>query len=143
MILDVHVHHVPEAFVRFVEKATPYAVRLEPPRGESVTSHTGSLSYALNRTFFDSDRLTTRYLRSIYFDTICFEPCYARSVVEADVVDPSHLVLGSDTPFPLGEPDPVGFVEKSFRAGAPEFGDKILHNNAAAFLKSAKSGAVR
>jgi len=59
------------------------------------------------------------YLRSIYFDTICFEPCYARSVVESDVVDPSHLVLGSDTPFPLGEPDPVGFVERSFRAGAP------------------------
>ena len=59
------------------------------------------------------------------------------------MVDPSHLVLGSDTPFPLGEPDPVGFVEKSFRAGAPDLADKILHDNAAEFLKSAKPGAVR
>ena len=337
MILDVHIHHVPEAFVRFVEKAAPYAVRLDAPRGERVTLHVGSLSYGLNRTFFDAERLIARmgemkvdraalslatpfvnydvpaslgreaaelynneiaalrsaasgrfegwallpmqdpdsaakelrravttlglgggylssnvkgryldseefapifaaaselgvplfvhpsnpparermgkyelavvagylfdttlnifhmifgglfdryptlklccthlggyapllharmqreldtnpalaeslkrplrdYLRSIYFDTICFEPCYARSVVESDVVDPSHLVLGSDTPFPLGEPDPVGFVEKSFRAGAPDLADKILHDNAAAFLKSAKPGAVR
>ena len=337
MILDVHIHHVPEAFVRFVEKAAPYAVQLEAPRGENVTLKVGPLSYALNRTFFDAERLISRmsemrveravlslatpfvnydvpaslgreaaelynneiaalcksapdrfegwallpmqepdaaanelrravttlglaggylssnvkgryldcdefapifaaateldvplfvhpsnpparermgkyelavvagylfdttlnifhmifgglfdrhpglrlccthlggyapllharmqreldtnpalaeslkrplrdYLRAIYFDTICFEPCYARSVVESDVVDPSHLVLGSDTPFPLGEPDPVGFVERSFRAGAPALAEKILHDNAAAFLRPAKPGAVR
>jgi aminocarboxymuconate-semialdehyde decarboxylase len=337
MILDLHVHHVPEAFVRFVEKAAPYAVRLAPPRGENVTLEVGPLSYALNRTFFDPERLIARmqemrveravlslatpfvnydvpaslgretaalynnaigalckaaperfagwaylplqdplaaadelrravtelglaggylssnvggryldaeeftpifataaelgvplfvhpsnpparermgkyelavvagylfdttlnifhmifgglfdryptlrlccthlggyapllharmqreldtnpalaaslkrplrdYLRAIYFDSVCFEPCYARSVVESGVVDPSHLVLGSDTPFPLGEPDPVGFVERSFRACAPDLAEKILHHNAAAFLLPDETGAER
>src|SRR5262249_24862178 len=60
MIVDLHVHHVPEAFVRFVEKAAPYAVRLPPPGGESVSLEVGPLRYALNRTFFDPERLITR-----------------------------------------------------------------------------------
>jgi hypothetical protein len=51
-------------------------------------------------------------------------------------------VLGSDTPFPLGEPDPVGFVERSFRTGAPALADAVLHQNALAFLKSRKPGAA-
>ncbi|MFZ0839609.1 MAG: amidohydrolase family protein, partial [Xanthobacteraceae bacterium] len=82
------------------------------------------------------------YFRSIYFDTICFDPPYARAAVESDVIDPSRLVLGSDTPFPLGEPDPVGFVERSFRTGAPALADAVLHQNALAFLKSRKPGAA-
>ena len=41
MIIDVHVHHVPEAFVRFVEQAAPYAIRLDSPHGETVTLHVG------------------------------------------------------------------------------------------------------
>jgi hypothetical protein len=57
MIIDVHVHHVPEAFARFVERAAPYAMRLDQPRGESVMLHVGKLSYGLSRTFFDSQRL--------------------------------------------------------------------------------------
>src|SRR5207253_6552638 len=54
------------------------------------------------------------YLRSLYFDTICFEPAYARFAADAEIGDPTHLVLGSDTPFPLGEPDPVDFITRSF-----------------------------
>src|SRR6516225_1843291 len=42
------------------------------------------------------------YLQSIYYDTICFEPAYLRAALESDGIDPGHLVLGSDTPFPLG-----------------------------------------
>src|SRR5215475_1424223 len=60
MIVDLHVHYVPEAFVRFVEKAAPYAVRRGQSRGESVTLDVGALSYALNRTFFDPERLIAR-----------------------------------------------------------------------------------
>src|SRR5262249_37986192 len=60
MIVDVHVHHVPQPFVRFVEKAAPYAAALGVPRGESVTLDIGPLQYALNRTFFDVERLLTR-----------------------------------------------------------------------------------
>jgi aminocarboxymuconate-semialdehyde decarboxylase len=75
------------------------------------------------------------YLRSLYYDTICFEPAYARSVVDADTVDRTHLLLGSDTPFPLGEPDPVGFVGRSFGKTAPDVAQMILRRNAQDFLK--------
>jgi aminocarboxymuconate-semialdehyde decarboxylase len=336
MIVDIHVHHVPEAFVRFVEKVGPYAVSLEPPRGEDVKLNVGPLSYALTRTFFDPERLVRRmqemrveravlslatpfvnygveasigreaaeiynneiaalckampdrfagwaylpmqepdaaakelrravtvlgfaggylssnvngryldseefapifaeaialgvplfvhpsnppgrermtkyelavvagylfdttlnifnmifgglfdrfpglrlccthlggyapllharmqreldtnptlaaslkrplrdYFRAIYFDTICFDPPYARAALESEVIDPAKLVLGSDTPFPLGEPNPVGFVECSFRAPAPDLADNILHHNALAFLNPTRPGAA-
>lgn len=337
MVVDIHIHHVPEAFVRFVEKAAPYSVRLDAPRGEDVTLNVGALSYGLNRTFFDTERLITRmmgmgvaravlslatpfvnfdvpaslgveaaqlyndeisaihktspdrfegwaflpmqdpeaaanelrravtklglvggylpsnvkgryldsetfapifkeatsldvplivhpsnpparermtnyelavvsgylfdttlnifhmifggvfdryptlrlccthlggyapllqarmqreldtnpdlaarlkrplgdYLRSIYYDTICFEPAYARAAIESGAIEPTHLVLGSDTPFPLGEPDPVGFIERSFRSRTPDLADAILHRNTVALLTSGNSGAAR
>lgn len=79
------------------------------------------------------------YLRSLYFDSICFDPCYARSAVSSAVVDPAHVLLGSDTPFPLGEPDPVGFIARSFfDAHVPDLVEQILHRNAAQFLSPAK-----
>jgi aminocarboxymuconate-semialdehyde decarboxylase len=328
MIIDLHVHHVPEPFVRFVEKAAPYGLGLDAPRGESVTLKVGGLEYGLNRTFFDPQRLLARmsdmrvqravlslatpfvnyrvpaslgcetaelynnelallcravpdrfegwallpvqdpeaaarelrravrslglvggylpsnvngryldspelspvfdtaieldvpllvhpsnppgrermadyqlavvagylldttlnvfhmifgglldkyptlriccthlggyvpmlcarmqreldtnpalaarlkrplgdYLRSLYFDTICFDAHYARFAVDAGAVDAAHLVLGSDTPFPLGEPDPVGFISRSFGGDRPDLAEMILHRNAAKFL---------
>jgi aminocarboxymuconate-semialdehyde decarboxylase len=73
------------------------------------------------------------YLRALYFDSICFEPAYARFALQAEIVDPTHLVLGSDTPFPLGEPDPVGFIMRSFPV-APELTNMILCRNAMNFL---------
>ena len=42
------------------------------------------------------------YLRALSFDTICFEPRYARFVVDADLVDASHLLLGSEHAFSAG-----------------------------------------
>ncbi|HZT26126.1 MAG TPA: amidohydrolase family protein [Pseudolabrys sp.] len=83
------------------------------------------------------------YLRLIYFDTICFDPAYARAAVESGAVIPSHLLLGSDTPFPLGEPDPVGFVERSFGSQMPSLAEQILHRNAGELLAPRKSGAGR
>jgi aminocarboxymuconate-semialdehyde decarboxylase len=82
------------------------------------------------------------YLQSIYFDTICFDAAYARAAVDAGAVDPARLLLGSDTPFPLGEPDPVGFVERSFGSHAPALSERILRRNAVE-LVSGKSGAGR
>jgi aminocarboxymuconate-semialdehyde decarboxylase len=333
MIVDVHVHHVPQAFVRLVEGAAPYAVRLSQARGEAVTLEVGPLRYALNRTFFDVERLIARmdemrveravlslatpfvnydvsaslgreaaelynneiaalcraaperfagwaylpmqdpdaaaaelhravtslglaggylssnvrgrylaapefapifaaatalgvplfvhpsnpparermgryelavvagylfdttlnifhmifgglfdryptlrlccthlggyapllharmqreldtnpelaaslkrplrdYFRALYFDTISFDPAYARAAVESGVVEPAHLLLGSDTPFPLGEPDPVGFVGKSYGGIVGDLAERVLRYNAADFL-SGKSG---
>jgi aminocarboxymuconate-semialdehyde decarboxylase len=64
------------------------------------------------------------YLRRLYFDTICFEPAILRYV--ADVVPVEHLMLGSDAPFPLGEPDPVNFVRNALPADQV---DLILKRN--------------
>jgi aminocarboxymuconate-semialdehyde decarboxylase len=64
------------------------------------------------------------YLRRLYFDTICFEPAILRYVTE--VVPVEHLMLGSDAPFPLGEPDPVNFVRNSLPADQV---DLILSRN--------------
>lgn len=64
------------------------------------------------------------YLRRLYFDTICFEPAILRYVTE--VVPVEHLMLGSDAPFPLGEPDPVNFVRNALPADQAEL---ILKRN--------------
>jgi aminocarboxymuconate-semialdehyde decarboxylase len=64
------------------------------------------------------------YLRRIYFDTICFEPAILRYVTE--VVPVEHLMLGSDAPFPLGEPNPVTFVRSALPADQAEL---ILDRN--------------
>lgn len=64
------------------------------------------------------------YLRRLYFDTICFEPAILRYVTE--VISVEHLMLGSDSPFLLGEPDPVNFVRNALPADQV---DLILHRN--------------
>jgi aminocarboxymuconate-semialdehyde decarboxylase len=64
------------------------------------------------------------YLRRLYFDTICFEPAILRYV--ADVVPVEHLLLGSDAPFPLGEPHPVSFVRNALPAAQAEL---VLNRN--------------
>jgi aminocarboxymuconate-semialdehyde decarboxylase len=64
------------------------------------------------------------YLRRLYFDTICFEPAILRYVTE--VVPVEHLLLGSDAPFPLGEPNPVSFVRNALPADQAEL---ILNRN--------------
>jgi aminocarboxymuconate-semialdehyde decarboxylase len=64
------------------------------------------------------------YLRRLYFDTICFEPAILRYV--AEVVPVEHLLLGSDAPFPLGEPNPVTFVRNALPADQAEL---ILNRN--------------
>jgi aminocarboxymuconate-semialdehyde decarboxylase len=65
------------------------------------------------------------YLRRLYFDTICFEPDILRYAASAVPVE--HLLMGSDAPFPLGEPNPVAFVRNALPA---EQADAILTKNA-------------
>src|SRR5258708_11048435 len=64
------------------------------------------------------------YLRRLYFDTICFEPAILRYVTQ--VVPGEHLLLGSDAPFPLGEPTPVTFARNALPADQAEL---ILNRN--------------
>jgi aminocarboxymuconate-semialdehyde decarboxylase len=88
-------------------------------------------------------RPLSAYLQSIYCDTICFEPAYLRAALESEGLNPAHLVLGSDTPFPLGEPDPVGFIQRSFPGQRAEIADAILHRNARSMFAPRTSGVTR
>jgi aminocarboxymuconate-semialdehyde decarboxylase len=57
---------------------------------------------------------------------VCLEPeylAYAAAIAGSD-----RFVLGSDAPFPLGEPDPVAFVRRALAPGAAE---QVLSLNAA------------
>jgi aminocarboxymuconate-semialdehyde decarboxylase len=87
-----------------------------------VCAHTGAFSLMLrNRMQREVDTNSTLshtlprkvgdYLRDLYFDTVCFEQDYLRFA--ASVIPAQNLLLGSDAPFPLGEPDPVGFVRRA------------------------------
>jgi len=75
------------------------------------------------------------YLQRLSYDTICFEGGYLDYA--ANVVGADRLVLGSDAPFLLGEPDPVAFVRKAFGDGHTI--QQILHENAARLLKLSRS----
>ena len=94
-----------------------------------VCAHTGAFSLLLrNRMQREVDTNATlsrtlkrkvgSYLSELYFDTICFEPDYLRFAT--GVARPEHLLLGSDGPFPLGEPDPVNFVRRALPADQAE-----------------------
>ncbi|HET7849327.1 MAG TPA: amidohydrolase family protein [Pseudolabrys sp.] len=92
------------------------------PKLKLICAHAGAFSLVLRarmqREVDTNSRLSASlkapvgdYLRRLYFDTICFDPDILRYA--AQVVPIEHLLLGSDAPFPLGEPDPVGFVRKA------------------------------
>jgi len=78
------------------------------------------------------NRPVAEYLKKLYYDTVCFEKGYLKYAV--DVVGADRLVLGSDGPFPLGEPDPVNFIKQAF--GDNEVGRGILYQNAAVMFGS-------
>jgi aminocarboxymuconate-semialdehyde decarboxylase len=105
------------------------------PKLKLVCAHTGAFSMNLRARMqreVDTNPLLAEnlkapvgdYFQRLYFDTICFEPAmlrYAASVVSTD-----RFLLGSDAPFPLGEPDPVNFVRNAL---PPEQSNAILHDN--------------
>ncbi|HUB76708.1 MAG TPA: amidohydrolase family protein [Solirubrobacteraceae bacterium] len=53
----------------------------------------------------------SEYLRRLYYDTCLYEPAVLSALV--DRVGADRLVMGSD--YPVGEADPVGFVERCDR----------------------------
>jgi aminocarboxymuconate-semialdehyde decarboxylase len=48
------------------------------------------------------------YLRRLYYDTCVYEPTTLRALI--DQVGADHVLMGSD--WPVGEADPIGFVER-------------------------------
>lgn len=105
------------------------------PRLKLVCAHAGAFSLVLRarmqREVDTNPQLSATlkapvgdYLRRLYFDTICFEPAILRYA--ATVVPVEHLLMGSDAPFPLGEPDPVNFVRNALPA---DQADAIMRRN--------------
>ena len=76
--------------------------------GRSDHGH-GARSDAAHR---DHQRDPTKYLKKLYFDSIVFT--HHQLEYLASVWGSDHILLGSDYPFDMAEPDPVGFI-----AGAP------------------------
>jgi aminocarboxymuconate-semialdehyde decarboxylase len=72
----------------------------------------------------------SHYLRKLYFDTLVFDKAQLRFLIETHGAD--HLCLGTDYPFDMSEPDPLGF-----HAEVPESDrDEILGGTAARLLGS-------
>lgn len=68
------------------------------------------------------------FLRNIWLDTLVFDKAQLNSLIETHGAD--RLCLGTDYPFDMAEPDPVGFL-----AGVEEAKrKKLLGENAAALL---------
>lgn len=54
-------------------------------------------------------RKPSEYLRNIYYDTCLYDPTILNALIK--VVGPDRLLLGAD--WPIGEADPLGFVDRS------------------------------
>jgi aminocarboxymuconate-semialdehyde decarboxylase len=80
-----------------------------------VLSHAGgALPYALgrlkrNRTIHPDYADPLDGFRRLYFDTVLFEPLALRFL--CDVVGADKVMLGSDYPFGIGDPDPAAVVD--------------------------------
>ncbi|MFQ5692820.1 MAG: amidohydrolase family protein [Nitrospinota bacterium] len=70
-------------------------------------------------------RPPAEYLTWFYYDTLLYHAPNIRHMV--DLVGADRVLMGTDYPFPIGDPDPVGTVEKA--ALAPEARRKIMQTN--------------
>jgi aminocarboxymuconate-semialdehyde decarboxylase len=70
----------------------------------------------------------SHYLRKLYFDTLVFDPAQLQFLLETYGAD--HLCLGTDYPFDMSEPDPLGFHSKLSYADRAE----VLGGTAARLL---------
>lgn len=70
------------------------------------------------------------YARRFYYDALVFDPAAVRFLAATYGV--SQLLVGSDYPFAMGDPDPVGTLEKA--GFEPEVFEVITSNNARRFL---------
>lgn len=73
-------------------------------------------------------REPSSYLRQVWLDTLVFDQQELDSLIRMHGAD--RLCLGTDYPFDMGEPDPIGFLAKV----EPEARRKLLGLNAAALL---------
>jgi aminocarboxymuconate-semialdehyde decarboxylase len=78
------------------------------------------------------------YARRFYYDSIVFEPANLRHMIA--IFGATQILAGSDFPFVMGDPDPVGFLKRCDLDAATL--EAILHANAARFLGIQRSDAA-
>lgn len=71
------------------------------------------------------------YIRRMWYDTCVFRPDHVATLVSLAGAD--RVMLGSDYPFDMGDPDPVGTVEKAGLQGAEL--QAVLHDTVVAFYR--------
>jgi aminocarboxymuconate-semialdehyde decarboxylase len=71
-------------------------------------------------------------LRRLYFDTVVFDHGVLRHIVET--AGASQVVVGTDYPFDMGEPDPVGFIRG---AGLSQEATETILGNGERLLREA------
>jgi aminocarboxymuconate-semialdehyde decarboxylase len=102
--------------------------------GGYVAAYSGRMDHA-HGARSDTRRLIKRrptsYLKKLYFDTVVFTPHQLEYLVRQWGSD--HVLLGTDYPYDMAEPDPVGFVGKA-RLRDQE-NAAVLGGNAARLLK--------
>jgi aminocarboxymuconate-semialdehyde decarboxylase len=76
-------------------------------------------------------RLPSSYARRFHVDSAVFDPGALRLLVETMGVD--RVMLGSDTPFPLGEQQ-IGSLVHGFPGLTADEKAKIMHDNACRFF---------
>ena len=74
-------------------------------------------------------RPPSEYLRNLYYDTCLYEPAMLEALIAH--VGADRIVMGSD--FPVGETDPVGFVERSTSLSAEDV-ERVTGTTAARLL---------
>src|ERR1044071_1981394 len=106
------------------------------PKLKLLFAHTGAFSLVLRarmqcevdtnpkHPYGHLKRSIGDYLATLYYDTACFDTAilkFATSIVPVE-----HFVMGSDAPFPLVVPNPVGFVRAAL---PPDAAELVLRRN--------------
>ena len=79
-------------------------------------------------------------LRRIHHDSLVHDPRVLRLLV--DVVGADRVVVGTDWPFPHGEPDPVGMVTAALADDTASV-DAVLHRTAEGLLRDVDRGRAQ
>jgi aminocarboxymuconate-semialdehyde decarboxylase len=77
-----------------------------------------------------SIKLPSEYLEDVYADSLTLDPAGLRYLIER--LGPNQVLLGSDHPFDMGEPDPVGKVKEA--VDDPDVVEAILGGTAGRLL---------
>jgi aminocarboxymuconate-semialdehyde decarboxylase len=80
-------------------------------------------------------RPPSEWLRQLWFDTVLHSPASLRFLV--DVVGVEHVVLGSDYPFRMGDPDPVATVRAVGGLAGKDL-ERVLSGNLATLLEEVR-----